>query len=70
MILGQLDDLEQHPIYGPRLAHKITDICGDSTARWQEFANSWAQPTQLLAATLFKRLERRRLTSRPRSSAE
>jgi hypothetical protein len=50
-------DLEQHPSYGPRLARKIADICGDSTARWMEFANSWAQPTQLLATTLFKRLE-------------
>jgi hypothetical protein len=48
--------LEGHPVYGPRLAAQIAEICGDSLARWQEFVRSWSQPTQLLASSLFKRL--------------
>jgi hypothetical protein len=49
--------LEGHPVYGPRLATQIADICGGSPARWQEFIRSWShQPTQLLASSLFKRL--------------
>jgi hypothetical protein len=50
--------LEGHPVYGPRLAAQIAEICGDSPARWQEFVNSWSQPTQLLASSLFKRLRK------------
>ena len=50
--------LEGHPVYGPRLAAQIAGICGDSPARWQEFVNSWSQPTQLLASSLFKRLRK------------
>lgn len=50
--------LEGHPVYGPRLAAQIAEICGDSPARWQEFVDSWSQPTQLLASTLFKRLRK------------
>jgi hypothetical protein len=50
--------LESHPVYGPRLAAQIAEICGDSPARWQEFVNSWSQPTQLLASSLFKRLRK------------
>jgi len=48
--------LEDHPVYGPRLAAQVTQICGNSPSRWQTFAESWSQPTQLLASTLFKRL--------------
>jgi hypothetical protein len=50
--------LEEHPVYGPRLAAQIAEICGNSPARWQEFASSWNQPTQLLASSLFKRLRK------------
>jgi hypothetical protein len=51
--------LEGHPVYGPRLAIQIAEICGDSPARWQELASSWSrQPTQLLASSLFKRLRK------------
>jgi hypothetical protein len=50
--------LEDHPVYGPRLAAHIAEICGDSPARWQEFVNSWSQPTQLLASSLFKRVRK------------
>ncbi|MDI5979294.1 hypothetical protein [Amycolatopsis magusensis] len=50
-------DLEQHPVWGDRLADRIIELCGDSPARWQEFSRSWGQPTQLLADTLFSRLE-------------
>jgi hypothetical protein len=50
--------LESHPLYGPRLAAQIAEICGDSPIRWREFVNSWSQPTQLLASSLFKRLRR------------
>ena len=52
-----VQDLERHPHYGPRLAAKVAEICGSSAGRWQAFAQFWSQPTQLLAATLFKRLE-------------
>ncbi|RSM91460.1 hypothetical protein DMH04_00150 [Kibdelosporangium aridum] len=52
-----IQDLERHPVYGPRLAAEISKLCGTSTRRWQTFAESWAQPTQLLASSLFKRLE-------------
>jgi hypothetical protein len=48
--------LEDHPVYGPRLAAHVAQICGNSPSRWQTFADSWSQPTQLLASTLFKRL--------------
>lgn len=48
--------LEDHPVYGPRLAAHVARICGNSPSRWQTFADSWSQPTQLLASTLFKRL--------------
>lgn len=48
--------LEDHPVYGPRLAAHVAHICGNSPSRWQTFADSWSQPTQLLASTLFKRL--------------
>jgi hypothetical protein len=48
--------LEDHPVYGPRLAAQVTQICGNSPSRWQTFAESWSQPTQLLASTLFRRL--------------
>jgi hypothetical protein len=30
-------DLEQHSVWGTRIANKIVEICGDSPARWQEF---------------------------------
>jgi hypothetical protein len=50
--------LEGHPVYGPRLAAQIAEICGDSPARWREFVSSWSQPTQLLASSLFKRLRK------------
>jgi hypothetical protein len=50
--------LESHPVYGPRLAAQIAEICGDSPTRWREFVNSWSQPTQLLASSLFKRLRK------------
>ncbi len=51
--------LEGHPVYGPRLAAQIAEICGDSPARWQEFVSSWGnQSTQLLASSLFKRLRK------------
>lgn len=46
--------LEGHPVYGSRLAAQIADICGDSPVRWQEFVNSWSQPTQLLASSLLQ----------------
>ena len=49
--------LENHPVYGPRLAARIAEICGDSSERWKTLAISWAQPTQLLASSLFKRLQ-------------
>lgn len=50
--------LENHPVYGPRLAARIAQICGDSPERWKALASSWAQPTPLLlASTLFKRLQ-------------
>jgi hypothetical protein len=52
-----VQDLERHPTYGPKLAAKIAEICGNSTKRWQAFAQSWTQPTQLVATTLFQRLE-------------
>lgn len=52
-----VQDLERHPVYGPRLATKVAKICGNSPARWQAFTQNWAQPNQLLATTLFKRLE-------------
>ncbi|MGP4019131.1 hypothetical protein [Saccharopolyspora sp. 5N708] len=52
-----VQELERHPVYGPRLAAEITEICGNSPSRWQVFADSWARPTQLLATTLFKRLK-------------
>jgi hypothetical protein len=48
--------LEDHPVYGPRLAAQVAQICGNSPSRWQTLAESWSQPTQLLASTLFKRL--------------
>lgn len=54
-----VETLEGHPVYGPRLAIEIAEICGDSPARWQELASSWSrQPTQLLASSLFKRLRK------------
>jgi hypothetical protein len=49
-------DLERHSVFGPKLAVKIADLCGNSSSRWQALAESWAQPTQLLASTLFKRI--------------
>jgi hypothetical protein len=52
-----VQELERHPVYGPRLAAEVAAICGESAGRWQAFTRSWAQPTQLLATTLFKRLE-------------
>jgi len=55
--------LEGHPVYGPRLAAQIAEICGDSPARWQEFVTSWSQPTQLLASSLFKRLRKAAATN-------
>ena len=49
--------LEGHPVFGPKLAANIAEICGDSPACWQELFRSWNQtPTQLLVSTLFKRL--------------
>jgi hypothetical protein len=48
--------LENHPAYGPRIAAYVAQICGNSASRWQTLADSWAQPTQLRASTLFKRL--------------
>jgi hypothetical protein len=51
--------LENHPVYGPRLAAEIVMICGSSPARWEELAHAWSrQPTQLLAVNLFKRLRK------------
>jgi hypothetical protein len=51
--------LEAHPVYGPRLAAQIAEICGDSPARWQELVSSWShQSTQLLPSSLFKRLRK------------
>ncbi|WP_199746699.1 MULTISPECIES: hypothetical protein [unclassified Amycolatopsis] len=50
-------DLERHPVYGPRLAAKVAEICGDSPGRWEAFAAAWRTQTQLLATTLFKRIE-------------
>jgi hypothetical protein len=50
-------DLERHPLWGDRLADRIVATCGDSPARWQELTRSWGHPTQLLTATLLKRLE-------------
>ena len=51
--------LENHPVYGPRLAAEIAMICGSSPARWEELARAWSrQPTQLLAVNLFKRLRK------------
>lgn len=52
-----VQELEQHPKYGPRLAAEVARLCGTSQSRWQAFGQSWNQPTQLLAATLFKRLQ-------------
>jgi len=51
-----VQDLERHPVYGPRLAAEVVKICGDSPARWQAFARAWTQPTSLLATLLFSRL--------------
>ncbi len=48
--------LENHPVYGSRLAAHVTKICANSPSRWQTFADSCSQPTQLLASTLFRRL--------------
>jgi len=54
-----ITSLESHPVYGPRLAAQIAEICGDTPARWQEFARSWSQPNPLLqASSLFKRLRK------------
>ena len=51
--------LENHPVYGPRLAAEIAMICGSSPTRWEELARAWSrQPTQLLAVNLFKRLRK------------
>jgi hypothetical protein len=50
-------DIEQHTVWGSRLASKVTELCGDSSGRWRELNRSWGQPTQLLAGTLFSRLE-------------
>ena len=51
--------LENHPVYGSRLAAEIAMICGNSPTRWEELARAWSrQPTQLLAANLFKRLRK------------
>jgi hypothetical protein len=49
--------LERHPVYGPRLAAKVAGICGDSTGCWQAFDAAWRTQTQLLATSLFKRIE-------------
>jgi len=58
--------LENHPVYGPRLAAEIVMICGSSPARWEELARAWSrQPTQLLAVNLFKRLRRSARPSDP-----
>lgn len=50
-------EIERHPVYGPRLAAKVVDICGDSPSRWQALAAAWGTQTQLLASSLFKRIE-------------
>ncbi len=50
-------ELERHPVYGPRLAAKVAEICGDSPDRWRAFAAAWGTQTQLLTTTLFKRIE-------------
>ncbi|MGW7535830.1 hypothetical protein [Amycolatopsis sp. NPDC054798] len=50
-------DIERHPVYGPRLAARVAEICGDSPSRWQAFAAAWGEPTQLMASTLFKRIQ-------------
>lgn len=53
-----VQDLERHPMYGPRLAAKVAAICGTSPSRWKALAaNSTVSHSQLLAATLFSRLE-------------
>lgn len=31
--------LENHPVYGPRLAARIAQICGDSPERWKALAS-------------------------------
>lgn len=49
-------DLERHPIYGPKLAMKVAELCGSSSSRWRILAESWGQPTQLRVSTLFKRI--------------
>ncbi|WP_370936450.1 hypothetical protein [Amycolatopsis sp. cg13] len=50
-------EIERHPVYGPRLAAKVIEICGDSPSRWQALAAAWGAQTQLLTSTLFKRIE-------------
>ncbi|WP_112231449.1 NUDIX domain-containing protein [Lentzea atacamensis] len=60
-----VQDLERHPVYGPRLAAKVAAICGTSPSRWKALAaNSTMSHSQLLAATLFSRLEAAERTGR------
>jgi hypothetical protein len=49
-------ELERHPVYGPKLAAKVAELCGNSPSRWRTLAESWGQPTQLRTSTLFKRI--------------
>jgi hypothetical protein len=49
-------ELEEHPVYGPRLAAKVAELCGDSPSRWQVFAELYSRSTQFLAKNLFKRI--------------
>jgi hypothetical protein len=42
--------LASHPVYGPRLAAHITEICGDSPARWREFSSAWRPPVHSAAS--------------------
>ncbi|MEV6828437.1 hypothetical protein [Amycolatopsis sp. NPDC051102] len=52
-----VQDLEGHPRYGPLLAAKIKEICGDSTECWHMVSESLRRSTQLLATTLISRVE-------------
>jgi hypothetical protein len=49
-------ELERHPVYGQKLAAKVAGLCGNSSSRWKALVESWGQPTQLRASTLFKRI--------------
>ncbi|MGK3206012.1 hypothetical protein [Amycolatopsis sp. MEPSY49] len=52
-----VQDLQGHPRYGPLLAAKIKEICGDSAERWHVVSESLGRSNQLLVTTLVSRVE-------------